>query len=339
MTMGPAEKERPLVSVICLAYNHEKYIRDALNGFVKQKTDFPFEVVIHDDASTDKTADIIREYEKRYPHIIKPILQHENQKSKGSGIVTRLTYEKAQGKYIALCEGDDYWTDPLKLQMQVDFLEKNEAFGLIYTASRFYDQTREVFIPEVNKGRYSGDVFEKILTGKMNIITASTMFRSSFIAGFMKEIEPVSKEPCGMDTPLWLYISKHSKIQYFDKETVVYRVLGESASHSKDIRKISNTAAAAYRVRRFFMDKYTVGEEIRLQVETAWNEKLLRLYSSTGQSTEAKQAYMVLRKHRLGFGMRRIVLLILSYVPVLWKVWDGIKFFSKKGHSLTEKDI
>lgn len=112
------------VSVYCLAYNHEKYIRKALEGFVMQKTNFKYEVVIHDDASTDNTAQIIREYEKKYPDIIKPIYQSENQKSKGVSIKNRFMLPKMKGKYIAYCEGDDYWIDENKLQLQYDIMER-----------------------------------------------------------------------------------------------------------------------------------------------------------------------------------------------------------------------
>lgn len=120
----------PLVSISCLAYNHGKFIRDCLNGFLMQKTDFPFEVLIHDDASQDDTADIIREYESKYPDIIKPIYQTENQYSKGNSISRKIQYPRAKGKYIAICEGDDYWTDPLKLQKQVDFLESHPDYSI-----------------------------------------------------------------------------------------------------------------------------------------------------------------------------------------------------------------
>ncbi len=114
----------PLVSICCITYNHENYIRDAIEGFIMQKTDFPFEIIIHDDASTDATADIIRKYEEKYPNIIKPIYQTENQYSKGA-MGTLFTLKAARGKYIALCEGDDYWIDPLKLQKQISEMEKN----------------------------------------------------------------------------------------------------------------------------------------------------------------------------------------------------------------------
>jgi len=113
----------PLVSIVCLAYNHEKYIEKALDGFIMQKTNFPFEIVIHDDASTDNTTAIIRNYELKYPHLFRPIYQVENQFSKEKGKVTKTVFLAAQGKYVALCEGDDYWTDPLKLQKQFDLME------------------------------------------------------------------------------------------------------------------------------------------------------------------------------------------------------------------------
>lgn len=117
------------VTVWCLAYNHEKYIRQTLEGFVKQKTDFNFEVIVHEDASTDGTADIIREYAEKYPAIIKPIFQTENQYSKKIGIAQHFLLPVMKGKYIAYCEGDDFWCDTNKLQMQYDIMEAdNELF-------------------------------------------------------------------------------------------------------------------------------------------------------------------------------------------------------------------
>src|SRR5690606_25359461 len=102
------------------------FIRQCLDGIFMQKCNFEYEILIHDDASTDDTQKIIKEYQQKYPEIIKPILQTENQYSKGvRGIMARFNFPRAKGKYIALCEGDDYWTDPLKLQKQIDFLENN----------------------------------------------------------------------------------------------------------------------------------------------------------------------------------------------------------------------
>lgn len=132
------------VSVICNTYNQESYIRDALESFVMQKTNFKFEVLVHDDASTDKTADIVREFELNYPELIKPIYQTENQYSKGTGIVGKIQRERALGKYIAMCEGDDYWTDPLKLQKQYDALEAHPEVDIcVHKAETVKADTKE----------------------------------------------------------------------------------------------------------------------------------------------------------------------------------------------------
>ncbi len=122
-----------LVSIRCLVYNHEPYLRQCLEGFVMQRTNFRFEAIVHDDASTDGSAAIIREYAEKYPDIIKPIYETENQYSKHDGALTRIMNAACRGKYIAMCEGDDYWIDPLKLQKQVDWLEKHPDCNLVFS--------------------------------------------------------------------------------------------------------------------------------------------------------------------------------------------------------------
>lgn len=129
------DKEPLMVSIRCLAYNHEKSIRETLESFVMQKTNFRFEAIVHDDASTDGTAGIIREYAEKYPDIIKPIYETENQYSKHDGSLFSIMNKACTGKYIAYCEGDDYWIDPLKLQKQVDYLEAHPE--VVYSCCRF----------------------------------------------------------------------------------------------------------------------------------------------------------------------------------------------------------
>lgn len=121
----------PLVSICCAAYNHEAYIEDALRGFLMQECDFEYEILIHDDASTDKTAEIIKRYEMQYPEKIFPIYQTENQYSQGKKF-SDLNYERVRGKYVAICEGDDYWTNSKKLQRQVDAIENNPKHNLCF---------------------------------------------------------------------------------------------------------------------------------------------------------------------------------------------------------------
>ena len=132
-------EEPVLVTIRCAAYNHGAYIRQTLDGFVKQQTNFRFEALVHDDASTDNTADIIREYANKYPDIIKPFYETENQFFKHNGVIDRIFAANTRGKYLAICEGDDFWTDPLKLQKQVDFLESHPDYNLVCHNWNVYD--------------------------------------------------------------------------------------------------------------------------------------------------------------------------------------------------------
>ncbi|MDB3941732.1 glycosyltransferase [Verrucomicrobiales bacterium] len=134
------ESSAPVVSILCLTYNHEKFIRDCLDGFLMQETVFPVEILVHDDASTDATREIIRDYERRYARLFRNVLQNQNQFSLNNNPVDILT-PMARGRYIARCEGDDFWTDPHKLQIQVDFLEGHPDYVVSGHGSYSADET------------------------------------------------------------------------------------------------------------------------------------------------------------------------------------------------------
>lgn len=165
------------VSILCLTYNHEDYLRDALEGFISQKTNFQYEILIHDDASTDGTADIIREYEEKYPELIHPIYQSENQYSKGVNIIHDLLLPLLRGKYIAFCEGDDFWVDPYKLQKQVDYLESHPECRVCTSRAVFadHDTKRCTIRPKQAMGRmYTTE--EVIMLGGLYFATATAVF-------------------------------------------------------------------------------------------------------------------------------------------------------------------
>ena len=222
----------PLVSIITLAYNHGKYIRQCLDGFVMQVTDFPFEVIIHDDASTDDTADIIREYEQKYPDIIKPIYQKENQYSKRVPIGATYLYPKAQGKYIAECEGDDWWTDPYKLQKQVDFLESHPDYCMCTTSYSTYvmkDGTSRKVGKDGGREITLGNLMKKNLIG-----TLTVLYRREVLDSYLNEVLPVMPKFRMGDIPFWLYMASKGKIRELPYDTACYRILQSSVSHSTD---------------------------------------------------------------------------------------------------------
>lgn len=243
----------PIVSVICCTYNHESYIRQCLEGFVKQKTNFAFEVLVHDDASTDKTADIIKEYETKYPDMIKPIYQVENQYSKGVGINSVFNYPRAKGKYIALCEGDDYWTDPLKLQRQVDFLDNNIDYGLCYSKAISYDENSKLYLKEL--GHDAKDLKDLILKNK--IVTLTVMFRVEARQGYEEFIEGQQWQMG--DKPLWCYIALKYKIHFEDKIVGVYRILQNSAMQRSFYEKRRDFLNSSFAVSLFFSEKCRLG--------------------------------------------------------------------------------
>lgn len=248
----------PLVSISCITYNHAPYIRKCLDGFLMQKTNFHYEVLIHDDASTDGTADIIREYEIKYPDIIKPIYQKENQYSKGIKISQTYNFPRAQGKYIAFCEGDDYWTDPNKLQMQVDFLENNPDYGMCYTKAKQYDQSEKYFIRPIGSKIAS---FNDLLRNGNRIPTLTVCIRKFLLLQYLNDIKPETKNWLLGDYPMWLWVAHESKIHFYSQKTSVYRVLTQSASHNPNPTKELDFCKSCYSVRRFFADKYMISIE------------------------------------------------------------------------------
>ena len=172
--------ENIMVSVICNTYNHEPYISKCLDGLVMQKTDFKFEILIHDDASQDRTADIIREYEKKYPDIMKPIYQIENQYSKGG--IGQFQYPRAKGKYIAFCEGDDYWTDPNKLQKQFEILEKHPEADMCAHSAVIISEDGNSELGEVCPRQETCVIpVEEVIAGDGGFVaTNSLMYRNGF---------------------------------------------------------------------------------------------------------------------------------------------------------------
>ena len=223
--------ENIVVTVLCFAYNHGKYIKDALDGFVNQKTNFKYEVLVHDDKSTDNTAEIIAEYAEKYPDIIKPMYEEENQYSQGK-LIYKIMLPYVRGKYVATCEGDDYWCDNSKLQKQVDFMESNPDYVLCAHNTKFHNQ---------ENGKKSAiystkdrDIkIEDAVTGMGKCYhTSSVLYKKELL---VDRPEFTSMIPGVGDYPFAVYATLQGKVKYFSDVMSVYRYMVEGSWTDKNV--------------------------------------------------------------------------------------------------------
>lgn len=275
--------KQPLVSILCATFNQEKYIAQTIEGFLMQKVDFPIEIIIHDDASTDGTADIIRKYEAEHPDKIKGIYQTENQYSKKVPIWDSFIYPKATGKYFAECEGDDYWTDPNKLQRQIDFLEKHPDYIFSHTAFQFYNQQTSQFLEDSSKKRNielqksnSGNLGLYILdSNQYRIQTVTTVYRSE-LWSLITDSFAMSRYFLMGDTQLFFFASQFGKIHYDPTVTSVYRLTPHSACHRGEKSKAKYRFDLSCAEMRVYLSKYIHDEPIIRKFKKAFGKALIR---------------------------------------------------------------
>ena len=224
-----------LVSISCITYNHVQYIRQCLDGFLMQQTNFAFEVLIHDDCSTDGTTEIIKEYELMYPDIIKPIYEKENQYQQGKPSGSPVwNFPRAQGKYIAMCEGDDYWTDPLKLQKQVDFMEVHPDYSLCFHDYRqLWPDGSKVIISKEISDPLNCSIKQAILCGGGYLATNSMLFRAKYIENY-----PLWATIGVGDFPLMLILFHLGRVAHLNIVASDYRV-NSVGSWSEKMNKVS----------------------------------------------------------------------------------------------------
>ena len=242
----------PMVSICCLAYNHEKFIHDTLKGFLCQKTNFSFEILIHDDASTDDTAKIIKAYEAQYPKIIKPIYQQENKRSKGYRMNPTFNFPRAKGIYIALCEGDDFWTDPLKLQIQIDFLEQNPEYSMSFHTANRYDEGTKQFVEEHTKIDHDSD-FSLTDFIKRNCADTATIVRRNHPIKYPDSFQKIKFG----DWLLNLIYASQGKVRYHAQAMATYRIhQGGVWSGNTEIKKNRYTIYMLEEMNKYFSYKY-----------------------------------------------------------------------------------
>jgi glycosyltransferase involved in cell wall biosynthesis len=278
----------PLVSVKMITYNHEPYIAQAIEGVLMQETNFPIELVIGEDCSTDRTREIVLDYQRKHPEMIRVITA---QKNVGAHKNSLRTSKACRGKYIAFCEGDDYWTDPYKLQKQVDFLEANPDYGLVHSNSHLFIVERKRLIKKainVPDDLHDDNSFVDILTGRRTIWTLTVCVRKDIIDKVVDENSECTDEQYLMgDTQRWLEISRLTKIKYFNEAFTTRNALPESARRSKDPKKRLKFSLSGQELLYHYLQKYEVPMEIAIQVK---RNTIINALSSAYQARDFKVA-------------------------------------------------
>lgn len=259
----------PLVAIHCLVYNHEPYLRDCFEGFVMQQTNFPFVAIVHDDASTDNSVEIIREYESKYPHIFKPIYQTKNQYSNPEvsvDCIVNAAIQQIGAKYIALCEGDDYWTDPLKLQKQVDFLEENPEYSFCCHRFNILKDKEQKFIHEYGYNLYVPEqdliINEEVFFKAWVTQWLTTVVRTDLFVEVCK-IAKNTFNRC-LDVYLYFLLLQHGNGISINQTMGVYRWHSNGASIGRtDLQHLKDGYAINKNLFNIFPDKLNLRNRVK----------------------------------------------------------------------------
>ena len=300
----------PLVSIFCEVYNHERFLRNCLDGFIMQQTDYSFEVLIHDDASTDNSASIIKEYADQYPELIFPIFQTENKYSQGIGIRKQYQYPRAKGKYIAICEGDDYWTDPLKLQKQVTYMEAHPDCSMCFGNAMVHWED-DGLLPDQPYSEWANKQYDEVdILWDWRVPTSTFLFRrditeSPLFSKFMSDRKMVVD-----DLPLFLTCANNGYLYAFSDYLSVYRKHGKSFTMNVDASRRRRLGEMWEEIPVLFGKKYTdvsffnAVYHYRSGMKSAINERDRNLYKIL------KKKIIGLYILHPGSGMKRIMKII-----------------------------
>lgn len=263
------------VAIQVLTFNQKDYIAQCLDSIVMQRTTFPFVVVVHDDASNDGTADIVRSYAERYPDVIHPIYQTQNQYSQGNSPAKIAAEEigRINPKYKCILDGDDYWTDSESLQMRYDYLEAHPETAVVYTKiARMLMPSGE--ITEMSSSyRWEVPTLENLLL-QNNIPINTAMFRLDLYREYLTEVKPFEKPWPINDWAIWLYMVAKYEVAFIDKLTCIYRVTPTSLSRKKTLWKRVKFINGLKQLSLYF-SQYSQQPDIKMKIRRYFNKKML----------------------------------------------------------------
>jgi glycosyltransferase involved in cell wall biosynthesis len=266
----------PLASVQLLTYNHAPYFRKSVESVLSQKTDFPFEVVIGEDCSTDGTREMAFEYQRRFPEVVRVVTSEKNV---GMHRNVLRTQRACRGEFLAFCEGDDFWHDSAKLQTQVEFLVKHRDYGLAHCNYHTYEVSRRRLRPGAISGPEPPDddhAFVQVLLRQRRILTLTVCVRRDLLDRVVRE-QPECTDvswPMG-DTQRWLEICRLTRVKYFPRPMATYNFLPESASQSRDPMKAFRFTEKAGQLILHYLDKYPIEAELDNRVRRRVGLELL----------------------------------------------------------------
>lgn len=288
-------KKDVTVSVVIITYKHENYIKETIEGVLMQECDCNIELIIADDNSPDETEIVVLDLINNHVngHWIK-YTKHSHNKGMMPNFMWAL--KQCSGKYIALCEGDDYWIDPLKLQKQVDVLEANEAYGVVHTDTQVYFQNTDRFIKSLNADKKTNlenlnNPAEELILGRYSIYTLTTLFRSSLLDKV--DFKAFSKFKMG-DLPLWLTFSKFTKFFYIDEPMAVYRKSEGSASNPLNKSAKLDFKISSKQVRLLFAKSLNLKKSTINEISDQYNRAILRKKFENKESSEALKVFYAL---------------------------------------------
>lgn len=300
---------KPVISVYMLAYRHEHFIAEAIDGVIAQQCNFPIELIIGEDCSPDRTREIALDYQRRHPQLVRVLTSEKNV---GASANARRCQLACRGSLTAFCEGDDYWTDPLKLQLQADYLREHPDAGAVHsdfdhvlfrsggyrTMRSFQRRTRER-IPQ-------GDIFPQLLSGNF-IQTCTLCVRTELVRDYRSSGLSIDRYPVG-DWPLCLYISARTRIGYLNRSTAVYRKVPGSAMNSGDLARLQ--LVTKYKIIiDDICDHFHVDPASKDSAYTSLNYQLLKLAFLANDNPAFENSYLWLQGSAPTFHSRQRELL------------------------------
>ncbi len=314
-----------LVSVGILTYNQEVYIKETVESVLNQQCSFKYEIVIGEDCSTDRTRAVILEYQRQHPEKIRIMPEAPN---KGVLKNFRDTFNSCRGKYIAFCSGDDYWHDPLKLEKQVSFMEKNPDYGLVHTDADYLFEYDGTVIKSYNAkhqlGIVDGNVFDALLTHRFYINALTACYIKSYVDRFVDFDEFTALHFEAEDYPTWLELSRHTKFKYLGDSTSTYRFLNVSVSRPSDTSRKVRYLESIFRIKKYYIEKYHVSPEIAEEAEISYHKQRFDLgYEETNYAI-AHESYLFLKKRNAADQAMRLKIQLLRF-PALHKTFKKTK--------------